>query len=1156
MSGQYPLRQWDEPTRTAVGSTPRLTPGSLLGRRYRIVELVGAGAMGLVYRAEDERLGLPVAIKVLRPDLSEDERWLARFQQELVLARQVSHPNVVRIHDIGSDRRLLEESELVFLTMDFIPGRSLRDLLAERAHEGRRLSPEEAVEIARQLALGLGAAHQAGVVHRDLKPGNVLIDEGDDRKGRLRVAITDFGVARSVASSNLTRTGAVVGTLGYLSPEQARGEAVDGRSDLYALGLLLYEMLTGELPFSGATEAETLAQRLSGAPRKLPWRSGAAVPPQLAAIVQKLLARDPADRYAQAAEVAADLDRYGAARPRRPFFRAWSGPRGRWLGLAAGLLALGAAVALGLAWKSRQAPPPPLPAVTVRHAVALLPLADETGRPELAWVASGIPEMLAASLAESPDLRVLDSHQVFRTVEDLKLPHGPLPDDEARRLAGLLDADRLIAGRVRTAGGQLRIDLTLLATEPPGLPAATFHAEAKVDESFQLVEKLGTILREKLAVEELDPQMPEPAASRSAPALADYAKGVASLLRGDAQAAVPALERAVKADPGYTAAWVRLAQAQEALGRGAAAKDAARRAVETLGPVESRAGYEARAIEARLLGHPERAQQILSQLLIRYPDDLGARIELAVAYGEQGSLDRALAELTKVVGLAPHHPRAWFLLGKYSIYARNPQRAVEEYLVKALVVQNELGSEPGQAEVLNAFGNAYRDLSKLTQAADYYARAGEIWHRLGHERGYAITLRNRALLHVQRGEYEAAEEQLQAALRLLQQLGDQPALAELYNTFGALAEQRGRYEEMLDYYRQALRIRRDLGNDLDLIESFGNIAFTSYLLGRYDDALVFWQQGLDLARKSADSHGVVTCTQNLGQLHLARGDWDKASASFLTALRSARQLKMQDAVAVSLGHLGRLAQYQGRPAAALASYAEALKILSGGDPRGQAEFTLGEAETQLELGRLDAADERLRAAGAILREGGNLGQQAELERLRGEVLLARGDRAAAGAAFRRAVSAARESGGVVELLAARLSAAQLTSLAELEKLRAEADTLGNARLRLQASELVARAALVTGDPARARQAARAGLEQATASGGHAGAYRLHGLLAAALERSGETAEAAIERRHVAEEIARVGRDLPPELRKSFLQITEVWNGRDPDRDGRTGSTGF
>src|SRR5262249_47175489 len=151
---------------------------------------------------------------------------------------------------------------------------------------------ERAVAIARQLALALEAAHRAGVVHRDLKPGNVLVNESG---GALHVAITDFGIARSLSGPSLTRTGTVLGTLGYLSPEQARGGDVDGRSDLYALGLLLYEMLTGTLPFTAATEAEMLAQRLTGAPRSLRWPRGG-VPQYLRDLVQRLLARDPARR--------------------------------------------------------------------------------------------------------------------------------------------------------------------------------------------------------------------------------------------------------------------------------------------------------------------------------------------------------------------------------------------------------------------------------------------------------------------------------------------------------------------------------------------------------------------------------------------------------------------------------------------------------------------------------------------------------------------------------------------------------------------------------------------------------------------------------------------------------------------------------------------
>ncbi len=639
---------WDQPTRTDHGTARRLAAGARLGGRYRIAELLGIGGMGMVYRAEDEQLGLNVAVKVLRTDLGQDGPWLERFKQELLLARQVGHPNVVRIHDIGND------GDLVFLTMDFIAGRSLRDLLTDE----RRLAPEKAAEIARQLALGLEAAHRAGVVHRDLKPGNVLVDESADG---LRVAITDFGVARSLAGSGLTQTGTVVGTLAYLSPEQARGEAVGSRSDLYALGLLLYEMLTGELPFSGTTEAEMLAQRLTGAPRNLRWAE-VAVPPRLRALVQRLLARDPAQRPAGAGEVAEELARSTAAAPSsRPALTR----RTRWLAVAAACLLALVALVWALYLRDRLVPPPPAAAATTpRHAVALLPLADETGRPDLAWVATGVPEMVAAALAESPGLRVLDSQRVFRTLEDLKLPRGPLSETEAQRLAKLLDADRLVSGRVHAAGGQLRVDLSLLAADTPGAPAAALHAVVAEAEAFRLVEQLGGSLRSRLAAA---PPLAEPAASRFPAALATYARGVESLRRGDTLAAVPALEQAVAVDPSFTTAWVQLARAREALGRGEAAREAAQRAVASLGRTESRAAYEARAIEARLSGRPEQAQELLAGLLERYPDDVETRVELAEAYGEQGRLDRAIPELEKVVGVAPHHPLAWFLLGRYTI---------------------------------------------------------------------------------------------------------------------------------------------------------------------------------------------------------------------------------------------------------------------------------------------------------------------------------------------------------------------------------------------------------------------------------------------------------------------------------------------------------
>ncbi|HEX6904433.1 MAG TPA: tetratricopeptide repeat protein [Thermoanaerobaculia bacterium] len=1102
------------PTLTSDDNIRSLAAGSRLAGRYQILGLVGVGGMGLVYRARDEQLDLEVALKVLRPDVA-DSRRAARFKQELVLARQVSHPNVVRTHDIGSD------GETVFITMDFVDGRSLAQRIAER----RRLPPEEAAAIARQIAAALAAAHEAGVVHRDLKPGNVLIEDSG------RAAIGDFGVARSLAGSGLTLPGMVVGTLDYLSPEQARGEEVDGRTDLYALGIILYEMLTGELPFAGGSQAEVLAQRITGSARDL-GTAGVTVPRSLAAIVRKLLERDPARRYQSAREVLADLDRLDAS----PF------PARRWAALAAcGLVAL---LALGWgirAWtaRSEETLPPATAAAAPRHSVALLPLVDETGRPDLAWVASGLPEMLAASLAEDSTVRVLDGEQVFRTLESLKLPQVQLSDREARRLAELLDADRLVSGRVRAAGGRLRIDLSLTATDLPGAAPQRLHAEVEPQEAFRLVDRLGADLRERLS---LPPAPSGQAVSRSPEALAAFARGRAKLLRGDALAAVGDLERAVASDPGFSAAWVQLARARDEVGRREAAREAARRAVETLGPGEGRGAFEARALEARLAGHPGKAQEILAGLVQRYPGDAETRVALAEAYGEAGSLDRAMATLDEAVRLAPHHPRAWFLLAKYSIQAGNYRRAIDDYLVHALVVQNQLDSDEGRADVLNAYGVAYERLGELEKAAANFEQAAPIRKRIGDDRGYATTLRNLANLHMRRGDHARAERQLEEALALLQRLGDAPGIADVYNEFGVLAEERGDHEAALAQYQKALRARRDLGNDLALAESFGNVGFACYQLGRYDDALVYWRQGLELAEKSGDPTGVIAATQNLGMLELARGDWDAAVKSFVKALASSRELGIKEAVAASLGYLGRLAQNQGRPAAALAYFRDAVAVLRElDDRRGLAEFTLAQAEVEIEIGMEKPAGEHLREAGALLAGDGSREQRAELERLRGEWHLLRGERRPAREAFRRAVTHAEASRGVVVLLDARISAAQADlpgGRAELRELREQAEALGHARLRLRAGEAQARAAFAAGDLQAAEEAARAVLQEAADRGGYFRAWRLHRLLARVLEREGRRDEAAAESLLAAAEVARLSQGLTPDQRQSLNRILE------------------
>lgn len=1074
------------PDSQPAGDGQFLQPGDLLAGRYRIQERIGSGGMGVVYRALDEELGLCIAVKVLRPDLVGDNRVETRLRRELLLNRQVSHRNAVRIHDIGQDRGFL------FLTLDLVEGRSLREVL--RA-EGP-LSPDRAVAIARQLALALEAAHAEGIIHRDLKPPNVLVNDSG------RAWITDFGVARSLHDRGPTRTGSVIGTLAYLSPEQARGEEVDGRSDLYALGILLFEMLTGQLPFKGGSTAEDMAQRITGASKDVRTLRED-VPAWLAAVIRRLLQRDPDDRFQSARELIDALD------GRRPFSLPPEARR------AAAVVT--AAASLILAWvvyveKHRPDMGAAVPAVLAsafpRHTVAVLPLADETGKPDLSWISRGLAEMLAMDLAESPSLRVVDSSRVFQTLHDLGLSGRRLGQDDLRRLADMLDADRLVAGRLWAAGGRLRVDLDLTGDGPQARVQAQGAGEGEV---FAMAGALGRALRENLAVEPPTAAITVLERTASPAAVRAYQSGVDLLLRRDVRGAVEELRKAVHADPAYTPAWVRLARALADMGLHGQALDAARRAASSPGARTGRAVWEAQALEARLRGEPAKARELLGRLVARHPYDVEAWIELAEVCREEGDLNAALATLRQVVEAAPTHPRAWFLLAKASILGGDSKRAADEYLVRALVIQNRLGSEAGRAEVLNAMGIAWQDLGDPAKALGSFEEAAEIRRRLGDERGLAATLRNLASVQGVSGDHDRAEATLGEAMAILQRLDDPAGMAELHNDLGILEEERGRYPQALAHYRTGLQLRRPLGQPLALAESLRNVGWASYLLGRFDDAMVYWSQGLELARRAGDRAGIVHGTQDVGMLQIAQGDWDAALKSFLGALRESRELELPEATAASQGHIGRVALLQGRFEDALTSFGEALSLLEElEDLRGQAEFTLAEAETWLEMGRLHNAEKELDAAGKLLSQEGSHEQKAELHRLRAEWHQRKGNAGAARRAAAEAVSEAQASGAVVVLLHARLVRASLDGrLAELRGLHAEAARLGHRPLQLRAAEALAEAALAGGDPAEAEAAARGGVKAAEDSGSYARAKRLRQLLDEAASRSAPAKTAAL-----------------------------------------------
>src|SRR6266704_5004880 len=281
----------------------RLLPGTLLGTRYEILAILGEGGMGTVYKAQDRELGRLVALKVIRSEMAARPEILERFKREILLASQVTHKNVLRIHDLG------ETGTIRFISMTYVEGSNLKALL-ER--EGP-LSLEKGLPLARQIGDALQAAHDAGIVHRDLKPENILID----RDGNAYIA--DFGISRSLAEGGtMTDTGAILGTVDYMSPEQARGETPDHRGDLFSFGVMLYEMFTGALPFRAGNVLSVMMKRLhEDAPTMRQARPE--LPAWLPAVVARAMQRDPHDRYASAGDLLRALERQRASRSWRRF---------------------------------------------------------------------------------------------------------------------------------------------------------------------------------------------------------------------------------------------------------------------------------------------------------------------------------------------------------------------------------------------------------------------------------------------------------------------------------------------------------------------------------------------------------------------------------------------------------------------------------------------------------------------------------------------------------------------------------------------------------------------------------------------------------------------------------------------------------------------
>ena len=1087
----------DAPTATGLYAQQHLAPGTVLAGRFRIEAMLGIGGMGVVYRATDLALEIAVALKLLRPELASRADAFERFRQELLMARQVSSPRVVRIHDLAQ-----HEGQWL-ISMDFVDGESL-DRRLDR--EGA-LPPDHAVRIARQLAEGLSAAHARGVIHRDLKPANVLIDrEGD-------AFISDFGVARSLASTGLTQSGTVVGTPDYLSPEQARGESVDARSDLYALGLILYEMLTGTMPFQGGTISEILAQRMLRSPPPVTTLKPQ-TPAWLARLVDRLLRLQPAHRLQSADAVIRAIDTREVPRQPLASMLASGRPQLLWGGLSVMLLLVAGA---GL-WRWQHPPVPQGVAMVAQmHRLLVLPMEAPVQAVDAASAAA-MGAQLRDALAAVAGLAVVDGERTQQALRQLD-PTGTAPVD-TRALQRIVGADRMLRVRLQPTAGQWRATAQLLQAH--GRPQRFERIDADPRRAFaSLVAEPALATALGIKVQRISFVLPNEKVLR------DYGAGLLAKQGNTPATALPPLRAATAAAPGFTAAWLALADSAQAVGESDAAYEALERGQNVATDAPQSLQRRFKADRALLDGDAPTAVAQWRAQLDATPDDTFAELNLARALGSGGDFTGAIDRLQKLTARDANDPRAWFELGKFSILHGQAQRAVDDYLVRALVLYKRSGNRYGEAETANALGIGYARLGQSGDAEEQYRKAVELRRAVGNRRGLATSLRNLGNVLGLRGKFDEAEGVLKQAGQLHAALGDRGGMAAVENELGLLTEARGDYAAALPAFRRALQAWQQLDEKPGVAQALNYIGFAQFQLGAYDDAQAYLVQSANAYADLGDETGQIRTRQNLGLLAIARGQWNQARTQLERSLASAEKQQMLEEAAVSHRNLAELEYRQGHVDAAIAQ-AKAAEDLFRAQDNAQGVADAGLLSVQALLAVHADAEARKALAGLAAPLGEASAEQRGIAALLQADLAERiGDRNARATAMARARQSAKASGvRQLQLLASLQDTAQTTPLDR------DIAALGNVPLRLQWLAKHMQQSLAHGKPALAIAAYREALPQLR-RGDYMDARVLHALGSRAYADLGDAVRASAAARDAASASQALRGRIPPSLRAGF-----------------------
>ncbi len=981
------------PTETLQAPLKELTTGSIFAGRYQVIEELGKGGMGKVYKVLDQEVNAKVALKLIKPEISADIETVERFRNELKTARDIAHKNVCRMYDLG------KEAGSYFITMEYVPGEDLKSMIRMSG----QLSVGTAVGIAKQVCEGLAEAHRLGVVHRDLKPSNIMID----KEGTVR--IMDFGIARSLKVKGITGAGVIIGTPEYMSPEQVEGKDVDQRSDIYSLGIILYEMLTGRVPFEGDTPLTVAVKHKSEMPQS-PRERNAQISEDLSRLVLRCLEKDKEKRYQSVAELRSELDRIEQGIPTTqriiPSRRAITSReitvkfslKKLWLPALAVIALVVAAIALWQLLPHRKIVQPP----SDKPSLAIMYFKNNTGDKNLDHWRTMLANLLIADLTQSKYIRILSEDKLVNILSQLnQLDAQAYSSEVLKEVATLGGVNHILQGAYAKAGDEFRINVTLQEARSGELVGSESVAGKGEGSIFSMVDELTRKIKtdfnlsQTQIASDIDKEIGKITTS-SPEAYEYYSEGRKYHHSGDYRRSIELMEKAIAIDPQFAMAYRSMAMSYNNLALFSERKKYIRKALELSDRLSDAERYQ---IQGDFYSDSEKtldkAREAYSKLLELYPENILASSNLGIIYNNLEEWDKAIENYEMSVRSKTEFiPTYTQLAASYrarELYDK-ARKVLEDYvqnfsdnaqirraLASVHIDRGEL--DLAMAEIDKAFLLDPNDYQNLIDKGDIYvykgdlAKAEEEYQKLLEARepvAHGWGLNRLGITWLLQGKYEKAKNIWKQGVGLAEMVG-QNMWKSLFSTglaytylssrdfkealkYCQITWESGEKAEYLESQRQALylktrallgmksidRAQKTAAELKEMIEKGlykKAIRYYDHLMGlldlerkRYPQAMKYFESALAL-----ESYGPLAKSANFldsfALAHYQAGNLDKAAETYnrIAALTTGR-LDYGDVYAKSYYMLGKIYEQKGDKARAIEYYQKFLDLWKDADP--------------------------------------------------------------------------------------------------------------------------------------------------------------------------------------------------------------------------------